>query len=203
MGSIRTDQALLNGIMMVLIIMVFSMAGWTQDDDSDGDYMENYTGADAEMVGTAVCRACHSNMCPAEGDFTHVSVFEDDEENENYGYGCEVCHGPGGNHNGDAAGILYFPDMPVDVVTDRCTMCHDEMEDFSLEDWTDGRHMAADISCVACHSGHSANDDFLVEENDVTLCSSCHGDIGEAFENGEHGMPDTDLTCSDCHNPHD
>jgi predicted CXXCH cytochrome family protein len=201
MGPIRTDQALLTGIMMMLIIMVFSMAGWTQDNEDE--YMENYTGADADLVGSAVCMACHQDVGSGEGEETHISIFEADEENEHYGYGCEACHGPGGNHNGDPAGILDFTKMPIADVTDRCTMCHNEMGNFSLEDWQGGRHLAAGISCIACHSGHSANEYFLVEEDDVTLCSSCHVEVGEAFANGEHGAPGTDLTCSDCHNPHD
>jgi len=189
------------GLAIAVIVLFAASAGWSQDDESS--YMDSYTGADAARVGSATCEGCHADRKPAEGESTHDTLFDNDESSDYYGYGCEACHGPGGNHNGVATGILSFEKMSVDEVTDRCTMCHADQGTFKLEDWQGGRHLAAGKSCINCHSGHSANDYFLVKETDVELCSSCHTDIGEAFANGDHGAPGTDMTCTDCHNPHD
>jgi len=191
----------LSTIIVVLLSLLVSSAVWSQD---DGDYMDSYTGADAEMTGSAACLLCHSDVYTEEdGPDTHVGIFDADEDCRFYGNGCEACHGPGGNHYGEPEGILNFDLMPEEEITASCTMCHDEVGSFDAEDWEDGRHRDAGATCVSCHSGHVATDAFLVEEDIVALCSGCHVEVGEAFENDEHGVPGSGMTCEACHNPHD
>jgi len=182
--------------MMFLAVTFFSIAGFSQD----SGYMDSYTGADGDMVGSDSCILCHLDAA-VEG--SHLDNFDGDEDSNEYGFGCEACHGPGGDHMGDVDGILRFDEMSNEDVTDRCSMCHDEMGSFELDAWEDGRHLGAGMSCVVCHSGHSANDSFLHEDGDVAMCSSCHAEVGDQFDAGEHGVPDSDMTCADCHNPHD
>jgi len=195
----------MNGsIILILGILFLASASFGQDSDSS-DYMDNYTGANADKVGTSVCLTCHADRGSGDGD-SHVSFFEGTEEEPGMfrGMGCESCHGPGGNHYGKPEGILNFNKMPAEEVTTRCSMCHQEKGIFKLDEWNDGKHINGGLSCVTCHSGHSENDKHLREATVVELCTSCHTDIGEAYEAGEHGMMGEDQPkCSTCHNPHD
>jgi predicted CXXCH cytochrome family protein len=201
-GYLRKITSIIAVCGIAIIVLMFALAGFAQEEE-EVSYMDSYTGADAEMVGSTTCKACHRDQFPDGEEGTHLALFDANEDSDCYENGCEACHGPGGNHNGDAAGILNFLKMPIDAITDRCTICHDELGSFKLDDWNDGRHLNAGIACLGCHEGHSANDYFLADETVVGLCSACHVDIGEAFANGEHGAPGTDMICSDCHNPHD
>jgi len=181
---------------LLVVILVLALAGtvWSQDDD----YMSAYTGADADQVGSAKCIMCHSGVVPGEDEATHIAVLDGDEESDVFGFGCEACHGPGGNHNGAEEGILSFEDMPVYDVTAQCTQCHEELGGFKLTDWADGRHLEAGTSCTQCHSGHSAHESFLIEDGIEATCLSCHDGIDTA----EHGVPGSGMACTTCHKPH-
>ncbi len=185
-----------SSVMVFLAVTLFSMAGFSQD----SDYMDSYTGADADMVGSDSCTMCHRDSA-VEG--SHVDTFDGDEDCADYGFGCEACHGPGGDHMGDADGILRFTEMSTGDVTDNCTGCHDDQGSFNLGDWEDGTHLGAGMSCLACHGGHSSNDMFLHEDGANAMCSSCHAEVGDQLEAGDHGVPGSDMTCADCHNPHE
>jgi len=200
--ALSNKRVVLNitGVAIILLLVLLAQAVWSEEEENA--YMKSYTGADAERIGSDKCLMCHKDRAPGEDEVTHVSIIDSDEENPDYGFSCEACHGPGSKHNGVATGILSFGKMPSEKVTEICTRCHEEKDSFKLDSWKDGKHNVGEISCATCHSGHSDYESFLVKETVVALCSTCHADKADAFEKGEHGANDAGLTCSDCHNPH-
>lgn len=193
------SNVLLSGGLIVLLVFLFTGISWATE--GEGGYMDSYTGADAEKVGTDTCLMCHADSAAGE-EATHVAIF-DDEENENFGFGCETCHGPGGNHMGVAVGILQPAKMPQEDVTALCSSCHAEKGNFNVETWDGSAHQEAGNTCVTCHSGHSGNSDFLKEADVIDLCAECHSDKADAMAEGTHGPPaGVEMVCSDCHNPH-
>ncbi len=164
------------------------------------DYMAAYIGGDADPTGSQMCQGCHSDKAPGDA-WTHTALLDGDESSEYYGTGCEQCHGPGGNHNGNALGILNPEKMPIDDVVVNCSQCHTSNGAFSVDAFRASIHYGEGISCVMCHNGHSEYEYFLHNEVSTNLCGNCHNDNVIALAEGTHGLPD--LICVDCHNPHE
>lgn len=188
---------LVGGAIILLIVTMLPVTGWSQD-----DYLAEYIGTDADSVGSDACLMCHSDMTPTSL-FTHATIIDNDPGNPDFGYGCEGCHGPGGSHMGDVAGILYPPSMSVDEVTDLCTKCHGNVRSFALNTWYLSEHYGNDLSCISCHGGHSDYDAFLVTEVSLDLCNSCHSEKRAEFNmRSHHPVDEGQLECLSCHNPH-
>ena len=186
------------GVGILLIINVFTSAGWTSDED---DYLAGYTGADAELIGSDACLMCHSNLNPGNL-FTHVAYIDGDPANEYYGYGCEQCHGPGGSHYGNTTAIINPSKLSGDQLVEQCTRCHESLRTFDRDEFFLSTHYENDILCLSCHSGHSANDAFLVNEDAMELCYTCHSEKRAQFNmRSHHPVDEGQLGCMDCHNP--
>ena len=102
----------MGGLAVVLAILAAS-AVWSAE-PSGGEaakpaetpaYMSQYTGADAEKIGTAKCIMCHSSVAP-KSPTSHFALLDKKDGGPFQGYGCEACHGPGSKHNGDVKAIL-------------------------------------------------------------------------------------------------
>ena len=172
------------------------------------DYLDNYIGADAGQTGDENCLMCHMDRDPSDG-VSHPTIFTD-ESNPLYGSGCEACHGPGGNHNGIAEGILNPAELPSVKANALCTMCHTPEGEF---------HSVVGGSCLDCHGGHSKNASFLIAKEAVTTedqtaymeeyiggdaesmgndnCIMCHPDLDPA-DKLNHAMY---FDCEMCHGP--
>ncbi|MFH1676125.1 MAG: cytochrome c3 family protein [bacterium] len=191
---------LIIGIAAISFLFTNANHGWSAE--SQDEYMAGYIGAGAEKVGSDKCVMCHSDKIPASL-FTHVALIDNNPENADYGFGCEGCHGPGGSHMGNAAGILDPKKMSVDGITDLCSKCHDELGSFERKSWLLSDHYLSDISCLGCHGGHSDNPKFLSNENKLDLCYSCHADKKAEFNmRAHHPVEESDSGCEMCHNPH-
>ncbi len=205
------------GITAVILIMILAAGvGWSQEDDpaegieaeevgepvAELSYMDLYVGADADRTGTQACLMCHSAYRPGSA-FTHVSYIELDPNNPDNGYSCEGCHGAGSKHMGNAAGIINPSMLDGDRLTDLCSKCHNDLRSFETQAWYMSEHYNADIFCLNCHSGHSENDYFLVNEDRLELCYTCHSEKrGEFNMRSHHPVGEDQMGCSDCHNPH-
>ncbi|MCX6647500.1 MAG: cytochrome c3 family protein [bacterium] len=164
--------------------------------------IEGYTGYDAAKVGSATCTMCHSDQVP-ESLLTHVSLIDNNPGNEEYGYGCEGCHGPGGNHNGDPAGILNPSKLSSEIITDICSRCHSDLNSFNTDEWVVSEHYFADVSCTDCHSGHTDNQWFLVNSDRLELCYTCHAEKRSEFSmRSHHPVNEGQVGCDSCHNVH-
>ena len=163
-------------------------------------YMAAYKGSGAALVGSTMCMGCHSDKKPTE-EPTHVAALEGDESGPFYGKACERCHGPGGNHNGDKAGILNPTLMPQENVVVLCTQCHATKGKFDVTKFRASTHFRMGSSCVTCHSAHMPNGSYLTDAVPNNVCATCHADKIAGLADGTHGIKDG--VCKDCHNPHE
>ena len=163
-------------------------------------YMAAYKGTGAELVGSSTCMMCHSDKKPTE-EPTHVAALEGDEAGPFYGKACEKCHGAGGNHNGDKAGILNPTKMPQENVVVLCTQCHATKGKFDVTSFRASTHFRVGNSCVTCHSAHMPNGSFLRDAVPNNVCATCHADKIAGIADGTHGVANG--VCKDCHNPHE
>ncbi len=186
------------GLLVLILILLSSSAGWTTEDD----YMAGYTGADADLTGSDTCVMCHRDYVP-ESLFSHQAYIDNDTGSEYYGFGCEGCHGPGGNHMGDPEGIINPPMLDAEGITDLCSKCHSNLRTYDLQEWNLSEHYMLDDSCLGCHGGHSDYDDFLTYESSEELCYTCHMEKRAEFNMRSHHPLDEGIVgCDSCHNPH-
>ncbi len=110
---------------------------------------------------------------------------------------CEVCHGPGSQHNN------AYVDSPTDVLqpvdselwdAELCGKCHEGTHHPYMEEWE-----------LSAHAGADASAGGLVATN--PSCAECH--IAQSFERwvttGESGYIASDpqpITCQACHTAH-
>jgi predicted CXXCH cytochrome family protein len=170
-------------------------------------YLDSYTGADAEKIGSEACftSGCHlkDKLIP-KNPASHIAVFDSNKDSSFYGYGCEACHGPGSKHYGDISAIINPAKMDKNEITDLCAKCHPHRGLYDKDAWLTSHHFVkAGIACLACHAGHSEFDKHLVKDKIVDVCFVCHAQLKDDFMAGKHNSadPKTD-TCVKCHNPH-
>ena len=189
-------------ILFLGVAVILALTTGSAVKSGEDEYMAGYTGTDAELVGSDTCVMCHQDQIPTSL-LAHVALIDTDTSNPNYGYGCEGCHGPGGNHMGEPAGILLPSKMSIDDLTDTCTKCHTTLRTFDAGGWRMSEHFYANISCLECHSGHSENKYFLVQADKLEICYSCHSEKFAEFNmRSHHPVEEGQLGCESCHNVH-
>ena len=65
-------------------------------------------------------------------------------------------------------------------------------------------HAKNQIACTACHKVH-ASEPLVARKAEAvnTLCASCHLNVWAQFQRPfHHKLPEGDMSCVDCHNPH-
>jgi len=155
-----------------------------------------------ELIGSSVCIACHDKTVP-KSPRSHIAIFDKDNENPNYGYGCEACHGPGSNHNGDPEKIIMPSKLKHDEIAKLCSKCHSSLGSFNLKNWYLSTHYFSEMDCLNCHKGHSENEKFLIKPKITELCYSCHsGQRAELNMRSHHPVNEDQLSCTSCHNQH-
>jgi len=194
-------------IKLMIISLLFLLCygfGWSSDKDSTRDpkYLESYAGEKAERVGSDACIACHDSKIP-KTPRNHIQLLDGDKTSSIYGFGCEGCHGAGGNHNGDPAGILMPPKMPFKKVAELCSKCHSSLRSYDLKGWYLSEHFFTEMDCLSCHSGHSENQKYLLNSDKVELCLNCHQRKRAEFKmRSHHPVEEKQISCISCHNPH-
>jgi DmsE family decaheme c-type cytochrome len=166
------------------------------------DPMEGGTAAtDATFVGAETCTTCHDTVEAGLAPTPHgAQAFM-----KMAPHGCESCHGPGSVHVDDPENPATQPSMENMTVAEQtavCQTCHDGGNQLF---WEGGEHARRDLSCITCHSIHSAqsDDSQLKMASNVELCASCHQDVrAETWKNSHHPIREGEITCADCHNPH-
>jgi predicted CXXCH cytochrome family protein len=102
---------------------------------------------------------------------------------------CQECHR-------FKKGVFNFTQLKPARV--NCTtVCH--------QDKGKARHVHGPVGagiCIACHSPHGALNPGFVAKEGGALCTNCHQDRQDEFEQ-EVVHPPVEEGCSDCHNPHE
>jgi hypothetical protein len=167
------------------------------------------------------CLKCHTtgyNKNAANGNFADVAsqvgwTFPTSLKDTNFAHlfgvssklaqlgtiGCESCHGPGDQHNGDPSMIS------VSLSSSVCLQCHDSPpNEIQGRMWMNSAHDSAftqiqiddapspnSSSCAQCHNGGG-----FVDYAKATTGKSSVKTLQKSYP----GIP---LTCSACHDPHD
>ena len=158
-----------------------------------------------EFAGSQTCQTCHEDIWNNYQKSAHTFV-ETDERGGWKDHGCESCHGAGAKHAGSAsAEDIRNPKKLVAQQTDKiCLNCHLNTEKHSAR--ISSSHMKDTVSCVACHTIHANGPAGLVPRaaSQVNaLCTSCHQGVKAQFAKPfRHKIPENQMTCVDCHNPH-
>lgn len=154
-------------------------------------------------VGDETCVGCHD----AEGRSYHRTLHGKAQNARSPAgeHGCETCHGPGQAHVDDPTkpeSIRRFASMAPRDVAESCLACHSRG---THAFWKGSAHDSRNLSCVTCHSVHSAKSASaqLVKVDEIQLCATCHRPEAMKIRRTAH-MPlvEGQMTCSSCHNPH-
>jgi DmsE family decaheme c-type cytochrome len=158
-----------------------------------------------EYAGSQTCQTCHEDLYNNLQKSAHSFV----ETNARGGWkdhACEACHGPGTQHTQSVSPEdIKNPGKLDAVATDKiCLGCH--LNTSKHSERIQSSHMKDTVSCVACHTVHAKGPAGLVEREPAkvnALCESCHQNVKAQFAKPyRHKIPENEMSCVDCHNPH-
>ncbi len=158
----------------------------------------------AGYVGIETCKGCHEDYYKGFIKSVHgKSAVPGNPINRE---GCESCHGPGAQHvekgGGKGVGLLAFGRKTDARAKDsKCLACHEVSKDMPF--WDLSKHKTMDVSCVDCHSIHSAGaKKGMLKAEEPDLCFTCHKRIrAQTNKQSHHPVWEGKVKCSDCHNP--
>jgi DmsE family decaheme c-type cytochrome len=157
----------------------------------------------SEYAGSEACKDCHEVYYKSFIKSIHgkKAIIGTPVTRE----GCESCHGPGAQHvekgGGKGVGLLVFGRKTDARAKDsKCLACHEVTKDMPF--WNLSKHKTMDVSCVDCHSIHSAGaKKGMLKVGEPDLCFTCHKRIrAQTNKQSHHPIREGRIKCSDCHN---
>lgn len=156
------------------------------------------------------CTRCHDET----EDYPVLSIFKtphaamSDERTGFAELGCASCHGDVEAHLDDedeppqyTYGGMEDSMTSVEKQNDGCLSCHEA--DGHLAEWTGSNHEFGDVACVSCHAVHTEHEKVLDGLTQHQVCADCHIEQDHEMRRpSRHPVPDSEMTCSDCHEPH-
>lgn len=160
---------------------------------------------DTSYVGSETCKGCHEPYFLGFQKSVHgKKAIPNSPGNRD---GCESCHGPGAQHvekgGGKGVGLLVFGRKTDARAKDsKCLACHEVSKDMPF--WDLSRHKTMGVSCVDCHSIHSAGaKKNMLKVAEPDLCFGCHKRVrAQTNKQSHHPIREGRMKCNDCHNPH-
>jgi len=191
---------------LLLITMCFALPGTVFADEVEDTTAAKYS------KGANQCMACHREgreKAAHEVFLTPMGI--NDSEDSPFADGrhdCETCHGPSDTHRKKqkdgsrlSPAITFDGKTPVVTQNEICMACHD---DSTMMHWPGSMHEEEEVACASCHEVHAARDPALDKLAQQEKCFSCHPRTrAETFKNSSHPLRFGEMTCTDCHNPHD
>lgn len=162
--------------------------------------------------GADTCLKCHDedNEYPIMPIFNTKHAQMADKRTPFAGRQCEACHGPGRAHAkkvrpGKKQGpILNFgknSKAPPELQNKACLTCH---QDSVRTGWHGSVHEQYEVACADCHQVHKTKDPVLVKAEQSSVCFNCHSKERSEFHRASvHPVRFGELSCSECHEPHD
>ncbi len=122
--------------------------------------------------------------------------------------GCERCHGPGGDHYGNPAGIVNPEDLSTQQANDLCGFCHSRGKSFPnetlsypfnddlMEDWEVGDAWG---DYYIDHGGYYPDGQV---EGEVQSSKKHHQQYFDFYESSKPTFTYHEVRCYECHDPH-
>src|SRR5512146_716181 len=177
--------------------------------------------APATYVGNEVCQACHAPAFEKLSQTMMGKIFLYNARNEAEKRACESCHGPGSNHvaaggGKGIGGLITFRKDSGESVTaqnEACLGCHQRgIQTY----WNASPHASRGIGCVNCHTIMEKTSDryqlakvgehtpFFTKRAQTEVRNQCHLQRkAQLMRSTPLPLPDAQLTCTDCHHPHE
>ncbi|WP_311197304.1 DmsE family decaheme c-type cytochrome [Vibrio sp. SS-MA-C1-2] len=166
---------------------------------------EKFAKGSYSKKGADNCLACHRKNKKVMAIFKAPHGQTENAESPMAGLQCESCHGPMGNHKrrGKEPMITFNPKSPLSTEKQNsvCLSCHQDEERMA---WHASTHNLEEVACADCHVVHASHDPILDKKLEVETCTSCHSEEkADMHKRSSHPLAFGDMTCTDCHNPHD
>ena len=154
-------------------------------------------------AGSEICKVCHEDLSNAFAKSPH-HVVDTNVTRGWQGRACESCHGPGEKHAeaADPALIRNPANLAAAAADKICLTCH--LNQPTQIGRLESSHAHNQVSCTACHKVHESQP-LVIRKREATnkLCGSCHLNVWAQFQRPfHHKLPEGDMSCVDCHNPH-
>ncbi|MEJ1963877.1 MAG: DmsE family decaheme c-type cytochrome [Gammaproteobacteria bacterium] len=165
-------------------------------------------GADAKPVGEQVCTSCHTLENKNFSHTVHAMGLRAAAKADAHAPVCETCHGGGSAHarspttKGLIIGFTRGSGTTITVQTGACLACH---SGGPRNLWQGSIHQRFDLSCSDCHNpmARVSAEGLQARQSISETCATCHRDVRVQFNKRSHmPLPEGQMTCADCHNPH-
>jgi len=188
---------------LVFLFSIFYVGSAASDEESD-------TTAEYSK-GARQCMTCHAEgrdkaaheifMTPMGINSSPDSPFAEGRND------CETCHGPSASHrkrqeDGSRLSpqITFAKGTPVGPQNAVCMSCHNKG---NMIHWIGSMHEEEEVACASCHEVHAARDPVMDKLAQQEKCFACHQRTRAAtFRASSHPLRFGEMTCTDCHNPH-
>ena len=166
--------------------------------------------AAASMKKDGICTRCHdeSETKPILAIYQTKHGVKADLRTPN----CQSCHGESEKHLKDRAApdVLFgtkrgtsgsFVPSDATVQNAACLSCH--RKDANRSHWEGSTHQRENVACASCHTIHNAHDKVRDKRTQPEVCFACHKEQRAQINlPSHHPIPEGEMGCSACHNPH-
>jgi DmsE family decaheme c-type cytochrome len=161
--------------------------------------------------GARQCMTCHSEgKDPAAHEVFLTPMGISGAANSPFAEGshdCETCHGPSKSHRRKQKdgtrlppAVTFAANTPFAEQNEICLGCH---SGDNRMHWTGSLHEEEEVPCAGCHEVHAARDPVMDKLAQQDKCFSCHPRTrAETFMASSHPLRFGEMTCTDCHDPH-
>jgi DmsE family decaheme c-type cytochrome len=192
----------LQGVVIFLGLLCYcTLAVGDEETNTDAKYSK----------GAKQCMTCHKegkNPAAHEVFLTPMGISgAEDSPFAEGSHDCETCHGPSASHRKKqkdgsrlSPAVAFNKDTPVEKQNEVCMACHDNSHTMN---WMGTVHEEEEVACADCHKVHAERDPVMDKLTQQDVCFACHPRTRAAtFKSSSHPLRFGEMTCSDCHNPH-
>ena len=196
-------RACLNSVFVFLLLLCsFSLAIADEETEATAEYSK----------GANQCMSCHREgrdqaaheifMTPMGISGAEKSPFAEGSHD------CETCHGPSASHRKKqkdgsrlSPSVSFAKGTPTGPQNEVCMGCH---SDGNMIHWIGSIHEEEEVACASCHEVHAAQNPVMDKLAQQEKCFACHPRTrAQTFRASSHPLRFGEMTCTDCHNPHD